>query len=224
MKNVEGGPFQQNSYFNGFGVRSADSVVGEIMINKENSGFVLKWNRRHIASEQEAFAVCKFLTKTVDLYQIALGKEFLLPTFIVAGEKKDSGITRYKIYLIQKYVDSWTAKNAPAEVLNNSEVQAQWNVLNSRLFTLYNAADFVNRRSLRSDNVFPITLTVGSTRAESRILGRPGSSMPKTPNLLIDKNSSCLYLCDFGEYIAWSDNMEENYQEILNQVKSTKVL
>lgn len=86
----------------------------------------------------------------------------------------------------------WTAKNVPDEIRNKPEVSSQWNILNSRLFNLYNASAFVNGQYKDNpEKVFPVGLTLGSSRRHA-LIGEPGESMPKTPKrldfiIIIDK-------------------------------------
>lgn len=214
MKGVEFAPFYGD--YRGFGTVTFDSIVGKLTNTRSGKDFVVKWNRRYISSEQEAFEICKFVKKSYELYTQALGKEFVTETTVILGEKKDSGLMKFKSYIAQPFVDSWTGRTLPEELRNITRVIDQWTTLNERLFHLYNTAYKVNRQH-EPQMAFPITLTLGESRRRA-LNGMPGGPVPKTPNLLIRKSDLQLQICDLGEYIAWKPQMEHAYNEILSGV------
>ena len=168
MKAIEMAPFA--GYYQGFGLNSCDSVVGHLKNKELGKDYVIKWNRRYFPTKEEAFGVCKFIKKSLALYEVFLGSEFLVPTWPVVGQKKDS-IVKYKAYIIQPYIDGWTAKNLPSKF--REKVEDQWNILNSRLFNLYNAGFYVGKHLKDPASNFPITLTVGSSRRQA-LIGEAG--------------------------------------------------
>lgn len=215
MNGLEFAPF--SSKYTGLGLKSCDSVVGILENEETKRPYVVKWNRRHFTTPEETFAVCQFVKKSVALYTATLGEEFIVPTSCVVGEKLDNGVQRYKVYTIQPFIDGWTAKTLPDDL--SEKVADQWNILNSRLFRLYNTAYHINKHSVNPAAVFPVTLTVGSSR-RAALIGKPGGEMPKTPNLLISRNDFRLCICDFGEYISWQKDMQSTFDTIMERAQT----
>lgn len=103
--------------------------------------------------------------------------------------------------------------------MNDYFVREKWNVLNARLFNLFNAARFVNERyGPNTPQAFPVGLTLGSSRQRA-YQGVVNSQIPRTTNLLIEEDTHRLKVCDFGEYTQWNDEMSEAYGEILSRTR-----
>lgn len=220
MKEETFAPFRGRYTRRGFhpGVTTSDSVVVRIydpFAGSEQKKPVLKWNRRLFASSEETLQAAIFVNKSLALYKLVLGEEFIVPTHVVMGAKQDGRKYKYKVYLIQPYVDGWNGKTLPPETRKNSYLVDQWRTLYHRLSWLYNTAQSVNEY-LTSDSLhaFPITLTVGDSRERAKDYRDCADILPATPNVLIDRHTLQLSLCDFGRYTPWQDEMEETYTQI----------
>lgn len=176
---------------------------------------ILKWNRRFLESADEAIRVATFSKRSLSLYRVALGEEFIIPTSIVVGAKRDGIKDKFKVYLIQPYIDGWDGKTLPEELRNNPYLIDQWRTLYERLSSLYTSARMVNRGLAGSPYAFPITLTVGDSRVRVIEGGTCDALIPATPNILIDKQTLRLKLEDFGRYTVWQDEMQESYDKIM---------
>ncbi len=216
MSNIECGPF--NGIWDKIGSQhaSADSCVGVL----RGTGRVVKWSRERPSDRDDLWAICQFLKRSNILYRAALGDEYIVPSVFVASQKKNGRGLEYKPYIIQPHIDCWTGKSLPNEYRSSRVISDSWAVLYSRLYYLYQTAEKVNHR-YEEANRFPITITVGSTR--QIVKEDPGSenviSLPRTDNILIEKSSKRLLLCDFGEYRRWDDSMEVAYQRIMSRIE-----
>lgn len=218
MAQIEGSPF--TGKFKGFNGRSSDSVAGMITMRRTQDSslvrkgeFVVKWNRREISSPDEAKGIAEFKRRSILLYQDALGKEFIVPTELVIGSKKDQQILKQKLYQIQPFIDAWTGRDVPETIKNDPHVLSQWQLLSQNLYGLYQAAHVVNQHHQADQEQFPITMTVGDSRNLSYV-ATESRTLPKTDNLFIRKNDLQLFLFDFGPYVVWQKEMEAAYQEI----------
>lgn len=199
---------------------SCDSVVGTIDAESGRK-FVLKWNRGRVATPEETRGMAVFLRRSLDLYREALGPEYIVPTSMILGAKKD-GVVRHKVFIIQPFIDSWHGQNLPWEIHYSDEVIVKWEELYKRLSMLYNIAYKVNRSyPPNSGSTFPVTLTVGETRRRA-LAGDWMPFLPPTPNILIERDTKSLLLCDFGKYTQWQDSMQGAYYQILDKVKKRK--
>jgi len=217
MTRIEGAPFKGDWKKIGRQRHSSDSCVGRV------GPGVVKWARTRLQTRQELLMMCKFRKRSDELYRQALG-EFVVPSLFVAGEKLQGRGREYKPYIIQPFLNCWTGKTVPENVKTSRKVCDQWAVLYSRLYGLYQTADEVNR-GLEQKEKFPVTLTLGSTRRITRRLTK-GESMvdlPRTDNLLIEKMEKRLYVCDFGPYLEWEDEMAQAYNQILKRIEERLV-
>ncbi len=162
--------------------------------------------------------MCEFRKRSDDLYRRSLGR-FVVPSVFVAGQKEQGRGLEYKPYIIQPFLDCWTGKTVPKEIKSSRMIGDQWAVLYSRLYILYQTADRVNKK-LRQREKFPITLTVGSTRkvVRRRFARENVMNLPQTDNILIGKRDEGLFLCDFGPYLRWEEEMTGAYDEILKTI------
>lgn len=211
---IEGRPFVGTWDKIGDQRNSADSCVGVL----RGTETVIKWSRIRPSSREDLLAMCKFKKRSDTLYRAALGEDFIVPSTFVAGQKRNGKGMEYKPYIIQPYINSWTGRTIPTELRNSRTITDQWAVLYSRLYYFYLAADEINR-GYREEDRFPITITVGSTRqvVKDRLGGENVIELPKTNNILIEKVSKRLFLCDFGEYARWTDNMDSAYRDIITR-------
>lgn len=213
MAKIELAPF--NDSYDGLGLKTSDSTVGTIQ-SRGGSGVIVKWNRSVLLNEGETRQTCVYLNKSISLYKLALGAEFVVPTQVVMGAKGDSGIAKYKTYIFQEFVDGWTAKDLPESLRTHPGILNQWNLLNSRLFHLFNSERYVNRQ--HNEAPFPIGITLGSSRS-SAFRNEVDSPLPRTPNLLVDRESLRISVCDFGKYVVWNDAMQPAYESLLKRIK-----
>lgn len=218
MTIIEGAPFTGKWTSIGDQRHSADSCVGRI-----GDDLVIKWSRKRPETRDEMERMCIFRQKSDDLYRLALG-EFVVPSLFVAGQELQGRGLEYKPYIIQPFLDCWTGKSIPDELKNSRGLSDQWAILYSRLANLYRIADDVNR-SLELRKKFPITLTAGSTRREVQRHKKEESviKLPRTDNILIEKGHMKLFVCDFGSYLEWEDEMSEAYKKISRKVKARLV-
>jgi len=83
MANIERAPFRGNwrklLCLTDKDVQTTNSVVGKITApgGKE---WVIKWPRQRIYHQEEGWIICQYLTMAYQLYQKALGEEFLVPS------------------------------------------------------------------------------------------------------------------------------------------------
>lgn len=222
MKNIETSPF--NGKFKGFGGKSYDSVAGVLQAKSRQDetvawkNVVLKWNRAEIPTVEDAKAIATFRRKSIQLYQQTLGEEFIVPTNIVIGNKRDLTGLKYKVYQVQPFVSGWTGKEAPEEVLFDSEVVSQWKILSRRLYRLYQTANQINS-GLSTEFTFPITMTLGDSRQLSFTAG-VSDRVPLSKNILIGRDDLRLSLFDFGVYFPWQETMQEAYDKILQSTNT----
>lgn len=214
MSNIEGGPF--NGIWDKIGRQhnSCDSCVGVL----RGTNTVVKWSKARPESRAEMWGMCEFRRRSDILYREALGDEHIVDSIFIAGQKKNGRGMEYKPYIIQPFINSWTGKDVPNEIRNSRIVTDQWAVLYSRLYYLYQTASEVNSQ-LSDEYRFPVTITVGSTRqiVKENLGQEDVIRMPQTDNILVDKGSKKLYLCDFGEYAVWTVKMTQAYDEILSR-------
>jgi hypothetical protein len=218
MKPIDHAPFPGK--FIGLGVNSCDSVVGRLSVRypQPNEDTVIKWSRRDYDNSKQAMAAATFVCRTHQLCIYSLGKEFVVPTMVVVGQKTDNGRLKHKVYISQPHIDSWTSQDMTNEQLSSTPIQRQWQTLRMRLANLYQTVDGVNSAILGTNKLtFPLTLTLGSFRSSVHC-GEIPSNVPKTPNILIRKGDQRLLLCDFGEYKLWDENMEEAYRQIVTSL------
>ncbi|MBI3109774.1 hypothetical protein HYZ06_01910 [Candidatus Daviesbacteria bacterium] len=200
-----------------------DSVVTRLFgrCRGERDSLALKWNRKPIGSAEEVTRTAMFLRRSVHLYRATLGEEFIVGTQTVVGAKRDGHKLKYKVYIVQPYVDGWNGKTLPETLRSNEYLVEQWRVLYARLFHLYNVARAVNLRVPPDGSFlpFPITLTVGASR--QRALGGQQCEelIPRTPNLLIARRDMRISLCDFGAYTTWQEGMKPTYRQILESTQ-----
>lgn len=199
---------------------TTDSVVGRIL----EAGPVIKWSRRNFADPQEAQAAAKFIRKSVDLYREALGEEYVVPTAVCTGQKKDGSKTKFKVYTQQPFVDGWRGDLLPEEVKIDPILETQWESLYDRLSRLYRAAREVNGKISGSEEqaVFPINLTLGDSR-RAALLGQIICELPATPNLIVEGNTLRIKIFDWGPYTPWQESMAEPYDRIRELSLSGKI-
>jgi len=193
-----------------------DSVVGRVMhFDGTPTDFVVKWNRNHhFASTSEAKQAGIFNLKTISLMGAALGTEHIVGPQPIVGEKRDNGVVKPKVYMIQRYVDGWDGRTLPDSVRESSLVVSQWEKLYQRLASLYVTAKRINSAfPVGSLHIFPITLTLGPTR-RAALRGEKIARLPRSHNVLVDKTTHRILLFDFGPYIPWKEEMAESYQQI----------
>lgn len=232
MKNLERVPFCAK-VIGRLGLKnSADSVV--MLVNNGTHkapaprDSVIKWNRSEIGSVAEAEMVVRYVRNSIALYQAVLGAEYIVPTGILIGEKVDSGKRRIKVYEVQPYVSGWDGKTLPEDLRHDVALVEKWRRLSSRISLLYLIAYNVNKESRAiGREEFPLNLTLGASRTIA-LMNNPNVSItevPRTPNLLVDRESLDLHLCDFGAYTVWNSGMQAAYNEILTRsTQAVKVL
>lgn len=224
MKGIEFAPFRGDITRLGDS-HSADSAV-MLLHNKVppkgvDLNVVLKWNRSIIGDEAEACSIIKFTQLSLALYRAALGAELIIPTQFIVGAKKDNSQVKIKVYEVQPYISGWDGRSLPEDLRHDERLVDQWRRLYSRLSLLYIVADNVNRqRKHEGKDRFPINITVGNSR-RAALSGMDDSmitvTFPRTPNILIDRESYGLHLCDFGPYTPWRESMKTAYQTIFDR-------
>jgi len=221
MGNIERAPFSANweklPCLINKNIKTADSVVGKIT-TPEGLEWVIKWARRRIYQPEEGWAICQYLARSYKLYQKALGEEFIVSSQFILGEKMNGRGLEYKPYIVQPFIISWTAKDAPQKIKQNQEIVRQWRTLYCRLSRLYITARKINNKFTNPQNRFPITITVGPTRKLAFNQGNfiLPQKLPPTPNILITKEAAPrILLPDFGRYLSWQEEMKDAYSQIL---------
>jgi len=191
-----------------------DSVVGKI------GNLVVKWPRRRIYDPEEAFAICEYLKRSYQLYSMALGKEFMVPTTIVLGKKINGRGAEYKPYIVQPYIDSLTARDLPDETKRRKDLMDQWERLFGRLCYLYRESKKINRSFLNDRNRFPIGITVGLVRQMAIEGVDQVFSLASTSNILVaNSQPPQILLADLGPYHVWHEEMEEAFNQICGLFK-----
>lgn len=219
---IEGSPF--TGWFTSFGGQSTDSVVGLLESRRRwereqnmNTAEVLKWNRHDFASEEQAARAGQFKERSITLYQATLGDEYIVPTQVIVGQKKDQNGIKHKVFQLQPFIRGVTAKEAPPSLRVDAAIITEWQVLSERLFTLYTMAQEINNSVSESER-FPITMTIGSSRQNAEYLTM-SETLPKTKNILLEEPDWKMKLFDFGAYLQWHDSMTPVYDALLNQKK-----
>lgn len=218
MRGIELAPFSGRPTRIG-STKSVDSVVMLLPGHSEIRDNVVKWNKSVIASEGDVFRVAKFSQKAIAFYEAVLGKDYVVPTQVVIGQKKDKDKAKFKVYLVQPYVDGWNGVELPEDLREERSLLGQWRTLYLRLSAMYVVAREVNRR-LPPDSRFPVNMTLGFSRAQA-YSGITASSIrlfPNTPNILVSRAYHRISICDFGEYTPWRDSMGGAYELIKNRV------
>lgn len=219
---IEGSPF--TGWFTSFGGQSTDSVVG--LLESGNrwerernvcSKQVIKWNRHDFASETHAVQAGEFKERSIALYQAALGEEYIVPTQVIVGQKKDQNGVKHKVFQLQPLIAGVTAKDAPTSLREDEAIINEWQVLSERLFTLYTLSLEINT-TVPEEERFPITMTIGSSRQNAEYLTQ-SEILPKTKNILLEEPLGKLRLFDFGAYTLWHDGMIPVYEALLNHKK-----
>ena len=179
---------------------TADSTVGTIVSSGKT--FIFKWAKRRLFEPENGLKACRYIHNAYNLYEKVLPPRTLVPTTFVLGEKMNGRGLEFKPYVFQEFINSWTAKNAPASVLEDKEVVKQWSKLWHHLSILYVTARDINYKLLPKER-FPIGITVGNARlwAIKRAYGADQPSNPATSPILLTKESlPQILLPDFGPY------------------------
>lgn len=226
MNHIEGAPFWVSSQKIG-DKDSSDSKVALVKPQKLHRSdalrtvqrnMVIKWNRHPIVSEDEAFEVCEFIQRSLELYKTVLGEDVIVPTSLVVGSGNASKNKKCRVYEVQPFVEGVIAKDLSEELRENPLLLSRWRNVYSRLSMLYIVGHNVNASVLLPDLAFPINLTVGATRKKA-LSGEDTESnfaLPRTPNLLITPDNQ-MALFDFGAYTPWKKAMEPAYNEIFER-------
>ncbi len=203
-------PFKEK--VTGFHSKSQDSVVATLETNPVP--LVVKWNREKF-KRQHIESVAVFLQKSIELYKLALGEEFLIPTQIVIGAKQDGSSMKPKVYQVQPFIYHTTTLCAPQELIESEIVKSQWGILEPRLSRLYQIARNV-KPLMQPESVFPVNISTGSARKQALCNGNTsqGTSVPRSQNILLEQGSNRLLLCDFGKYQPWRPEMQLGYDTI----------
>ena len=220
MSNIEKAPFRGNwrklLCLTNKDLQTADSVVGKITAPGGRE-WVIKWPRQRIYQQEEGWIICQYLTRAYQLYQKALGEEFLVPSQFILGEKMNGRGLEYKPYIIQPFITSWTGKDIPEEIGKNQNVISQWQILYRRLSRLYTTARKINQNLPNPEHRFPIGITVGPTRKLTIQQGDSISpqTLPPTPNILITKElKPRILLPDFGPYFSWQEEKRGAFEQV----------
>jgi len=207
MKGIELAPFKGEFVRIG-NANSADSVVGVV----KETGCVVKWSRKNFPTPQEAFRAARLIKKSVELYELALGEEHVVPTQVCVGQKKDNGKIKNKVYLCQPFVEGLEGDRLPIEKRSDTDVQSQWSHLYGKLSQLFRLDKEI--RIGKDDNPsFPVNITLGGAR-RSALDRQDVCDLPSTPNFIVEDDTKIIKLFDWGSYSQWSDEMQLSYDKI----------